>query len=47
MQIFYTKHYARRYGALVSALVRAGITLRELVALAQNALRPPARRRVT
>ena len=47
MHIFYTKHYARRYGALVSALVRAGITLREGVALAQNALRPPARRRVT
>jgi GT2 family glycosyltransferase len=47
MHIFYSKHYARRYGMAVSALVRVGITLREGLALAQNALRPPARRRVT
>lgn len=47
MHIFYSKHYARRYGMAFSTLVRLGITLREGLALAQNALRPPARRRVT
>jgi GT2 family glycosyltransferase len=47
MHIFYSKHYARRYGLAVSAAVRLGITLREGLALAQNALRPAARRRVT
>jgi hypothetical protein len=47
MHIFYRKHYARRYGAAVSTIVRLGITLREGLALAQNALRPTARRRVT
>ncbi len=47
MHIFYAKHYAARYGRLVSACVRLGITLRGTVALALNALRPAEQRRVS
>ncbi len=46
MHVFYTKHYAAKYGRLVSALVRLGITLRGLFALALNATRPAAQKRV-
>jgi GT2 family glycosyltransferase len=47
MHIFYRKHYAERYNALVNALVKAGITARGTLALAQNAVRPVERKRVT
>ena len=47
MHIFYNKHYARRYGVVVTVLVRLGIMARELFALLRNALRPADRRRVT
>jgi N-acetylglucosaminyl-diphospho-decaprenol L-rhamnosyltransferase len=47
MHIFYRKHYAERYNGLVNALVKAGITARGTLALAQNALRPVERKRVT
>ena len=44
MHIFYRKHYAERYNSLVNALVKAGITARGTLALAQNALRPVERK---
>jgi GT2 family glycosyltransferase len=47
MHIFYQKHYAQRYNAVVNAAVNAGIMIRGTIALAQNALRPAERRRVT
>jgi N-acetylglucosaminyl-diphospho-decaprenol L-rhamnosyltransferase len=47
MHIFYRKHYAERYNGLVNALVKAGISMRGSLALAQNALRPVERKRVT
>jgi hypothetical protein len=47
MHIFYRKHYAERYNGLVNAVVKAGITARGTLALAQNALRPVERKRVT
>jgi N-acetylglucosaminyl-diphospho-decaprenol L-rhamnosyltransferase len=47
MHIFYRKHYAEQYNALVNALVKAGITVRGGLALVQNALRPVERKRVT
>ena len=47
MHIFYRKHYAERYNALVNALVKAGISVRGTLALAQNAVRPVERKRVT
>ncbi|HUS13733.1 MAG TPA: glycosyltransferase family 2 protein [Chloroflexia bacterium] len=47
MHVFYTKHYAARYGRAISTLVRLGIGLREAVALAANATRPAAQKRVS
>ncbi|HMA34692.1 MAG TPA: glycosyltransferase family 2 protein [Chloroflexia bacterium] len=47
MHIFYTKHYAARYGPLISTLVRLGITVRGGLALAANATRPAAQKRVS
>jgi N-acetylglucosaminyl-diphospho-decaprenol L-rhamnosyltransferase len=47
MRVFYQKHYAARYGRLVGALVRLGITAREALALAVNATRPAPRKRVS
>jgi N-acetylglucosaminyl-diphospho-decaprenol L-rhamnosyltransferase len=47
MHIFYRKHYADRYNGLINAVVSAGITLRGMLALMQNALRPTERKRVT
>jgi GT2 family glycosyltransferase len=47
MHVFYTKHYAARYGRGISTLVRLGIGLREAVALAANATRPAAQKRVS
>jgi GT2 family glycosyltransferase len=47
MHIFYTKHYAARYGFLVSTLVRLGIAVREALALAMNATRPAKQKRVS
>jgi N-acetylglucosaminyl-diphospho-decaprenol L-rhamnosyltransferase len=47
MHIFYRKHYANRYNGLINAVVSAGITLRGMLALMQNALRPTERKRVT
>lgn len=47
MHIFYRKHYAGRYSGPINAVVSVGITLRGWLALAQNALRPHERKRVT
>ncbi len=47
MHIFYVKHYAARYGRAVSIVVRLGITLRGVLALAVNATRPAERKRVS
>jgi N-acetylglucosaminyl-diphospho-decaprenol L-rhamnosyltransferase len=47
MHIFYVKHYAAHYGRLISALVRLGITLRGVLALALNATRPAEQKRVS
>jgi GT2 family glycosyltransferase len=47
MHIFYRKHYAGRYIGPINAVVGLGITLRGWLALAQNALRPAERKRVT
>jgi N-acetylglucosaminyl-diphospho-decaprenol L-rhamnosyltransferase len=47
MNIFYRKHYARQYNAVVNALVTSGIAIRRSLALLLNALRPAERKRVT
>jgi N-acetylglucosaminyl-diphospho-decaprenol L-rhamnosyltransferase len=47
MHIFYRKHYAGQNSGPINAVVSLGITLRGLLALAQNALRPSERKRVT
>lgn len=47
MHIFYRKHYAESRNGLVNAVVQSGITVRGMVALIQNALRPSERKRVT
>ena len=47
MHIFYTKHYAAHYGRPVNTLVRLGITLRGVLALALNATRPVEQKRVS
>ena len=47
MHIFYRKHYAGSYSGPINAVVSMGITFRGWLALAQNALRPPERKRVT
>lgn len=47
MQIFYHKHYAPHTNGLVNAVVELGIKLRGALALLQNALRPPEKKRVT
>ncbi|HET9496222.1 MAG TPA: glycosyltransferase family 2 protein [Chloroflexia bacterium] len=47
MHIFYRKHYAGRNIGPINAVVSLGITLRGWIALAQNALRPTERKRVT
>ncbi|MGI8586850.1 MAG: glycosyltransferase family 2 protein [Chloroflexia bacterium] len=47
MHIFYSKHYAARYGRLVSTMVRLGITLRAALALAVNATRAAEQKRVS
>ncbi len=46
MRVFYRKHYAPHYNGVINAIVQSGITLRGKLALAQNALRPPERKRV-
>src|SRR5439155_13960824 len=47
MQVFYRKHYSRRYNGLVNAMITFGIAARGGLALLQNALRPAERKRVT
>jgi N-acetylglucosaminyl-diphospho-decaprenol L-rhamnosyltransferase len=47
MHVFYRKHYAGTTIGPINAVVSMGITLRGWLALAQNALRPPERKRVT
>jgi GT2 family glycosyltransferase len=47
MHVFYRKHYAVTTIGPINAVVSMGITLRGWLALAQNALRPPERKRVT
>lgn len=47
MHVFYRKHYAGRYNGLVNAIITLGIIARGKVALAQNAVRPAERKRVT
>jgi GT2 family glycosyltransferase len=47
MQVFYRKHYSRRYNGLINAMITAGIAARGGLALLQNALRPAERKRVT
>jgi N-acetylglucosaminyl-diphospho-decaprenol L-rhamnosyltransferase len=47
MHIFYRKHYAGNNIGPINAIVGMGITLRGWLALAQNALRPHERKRVT
>ena len=47
MHIFYRKHYAGRNIGPINVVVSLGITLRGWIALAQNALRPTERKRVT
>jgi GT2 family glycosyltransferase len=47
MHVFYRKHYARRNSGPINAVVSLGITVRGWLALAQNALRPSERKRVT
>ncbi|MEI7644152.1 MAG: glycosyltransferase family 2 protein [Chloroflexales bacterium] len=46
MRIFHRKHYAVTTPAPLNALIEIGITLKELLALGRNYLRPPAARRV-
>jgi GT2 family glycosyltransferase len=47
MHVFYRKHYAGKNIGPINAVVSLGITLRGWLALAQNALRPTERKRVT
>jgi GT2 family glycosyltransferase len=47
MRIFHRKHYAATTPAPLNALIEAGITAKELVALGRNLLLPPAARRVS
>ena len=47
MQVFYRKHYSRRYNGLINAMITVGIAARGGLALLQNALRPAERKRVT
>ncbi|HKP51962.1 MAG TPA: glycosyltransferase family 2 protein [Chloroflexia bacterium] len=47
MRVFYQKHYAPHSNGVINAVVQLGITLRGRLALLQNALRPPERKRVT
>ncbi len=46
MDLFYRKHYLRRYNPLVTALVLVGVYTGLVVALARTALAPAAERRV-
>lgn len=46
MRIFHRKHYAATTPAPLNALIEAGITAKELLALGRNLLLPPAARRV-
>ncbi len=46
MRIFHRKHYATTTPAPLNALIELGITLKELLALGRNYIRPPAARRV-
>lgn len=46
MRIFHRKHYAATTPAPLNALIECGITLKELMALGRNLIRPPAARRV-
>lgn len=46
MRIFHRKHYAETTPAPLNALIEAGITTKELLALGRNLLLPPAARRV-
>jgi len=47
MQVFYAKHYAARYGVVVTTLVRLGILARGSLALAVNATRSAEQKRVS
>src|SRR5436190_681324 len=47
MNVFYEKHYAKRYSGLINAVVTFGIAARGALALLQNALRATERKRVT
>jgi GT2 family glycosyltransferase len=46
MRIFYRKHYAATTPAPIGWLIETGITLKEVMGLGRNLLRPPAARRV-
>ncbi|NWF80163.1 MAG: glycosyltransferase family 2 protein [Chloroflexi bacterium] len=46
MRIFHRKHYRATTPAALNALIEAGITAKELLALGRNLLLPPAARRV-
>ncbi len=46
MRTFHRKHYAVTTPMLLNALIEAGITLKEMIALGSNLIRPPALRRV-
>ncbi len=46
MRIFHRKHYAAITPALLNILIESGITIKELIALGRNLLRPPTARRV-
>lgn len=47
MHVFYLKHYAGSRPGIINAVVTLGIAARGTVALLQNAVRPPERKRVT
>lgn len=47
MHIFHRKHYSHRYNGVINALISFGISARGTLALFQNALRSPERKRVT
>ncbi len=46
MRIFHRKHYAEITPAPLNALIEFGITVKEMMALGRNLIRPPAARRV-
>jgi GT2 family glycosyltransferase len=46
MRIFYRKYYAATTPALLGWLIEAGITIKEVMGLGRNLLRPPTARRV-